>query len=456
MSQALAMLLRVILRIFFRRVEVSGAELVPNTGPILFVLNHQNGLVDPIILIGFAPRRSVFLAKEPLFHMPVVGLLVKALGSIPIYRRADGVTDITQNKGTFKHVWAALERGQAIAIFPEGTSHSDPELKPFKTGAARIALGAIGVTAQGRAVQIVPAGLYYTAKTTFRSSALLYFGPPIVVEPRPVDENGEPSPEAIAELTAAVERALGDVTLQADRREALALVTRAERIFSSPAADAGTSGERDLVAQFEMRQRFVARYAELRTHAPERIEEIDRLVTRHEAKLTAAGISPSTLMPAQIDAMRVVRYTVKTLATVLIALPVALVGLAINYPAYWFVGPLATRVVKPEVDVIATQKIVAGGMLFPVTWVLVGWLAGRWLGVWWGVTAAVAAPFAGWVALRFLERLDHFVGETRGFLLLLFRPKTSLRLVAEGREIRHAILALDHATVVPQEPGHTG
>jgi glycerol-3-phosphate O-acyltransferase/dihydroxyacetone phosphate acyltransferase len=440
MNRMLSVALRVLLRIFFRRVAVAGAELVPTDGPVLFVLNHQNGLVDPIILIGFAPRYSVFLAKSTLFHMPVIGLLVRLLGSIPIYRKADGPVDASQNTHTFRNVWAALERGQAIAIFPEGTSHSEPELKPFKTGAARIALGAAGVTAQGRAVNIVPAGLYYTAKTTFRSSALLYFGAPLVVAPQPVGPDGEASPEAVAALTTKIEQAIAEVTLQADRRESLALATRAERIFTS--ADATTHGEARLASQFELRQRFVAGYAALRLNAPERLEEIERLIARHEAKLEAVGLNPATLMPAQLDAARVIRYTVKTLATVLFALPVALIGLAINYPAYWFVGPLATRVVKPEVDVIATQTIVAGGMLFPVAWLLVGWLVGRWLGVWWGVTAALAAPFTGYVALRFLERLDHFVGETRGFLLLVSHPTVSLRLVAEEREIRKAILAL--------------
>jgi len=456
MSGALAALLRVILRIFYRRVDVAGEELVPKDGPVLFVVNHQNGLVDPIILIGFAPRRSVFLTKAPLFHMPVIGLLVRALGSIPIYRRADGPEDTAQNTNTFRHVWSALERGQAIAIFPEGTSHSDPELKPFKTGAARIALGATGVTAKGSAVNIVPAGLYYTAKTTFRSSTLLYFGPPIVVEPRPLGEGGEPSPEAVAELTATLERALDEVTLQADRREALALVTRAERVFSSAAVDESARGETELVDQFEIRRRFVAGYATLRARAPERLEEVERLIARHEAKLDAAGVNASTLMPAHLDPMRVFRYTLKTLGVVLLMLPVALVGLVINFVPYRLVGPLATRVVKPEIDVIATQKIVAAGMLFPIAWGVVGWLVGRWLGEWWGVAALIAAPFTGYVALRFLERLDHFVGEARGFMLLVFRPTTSLRLVAEGKAIRHAIMALQDETAIAPGPDRAG
>ena len=68
----------------------------------------------------------------------------------------------------------ALSRGGVIALFPEGASHDEPKLLALKTGAARIALG----VAREEGLQIVPAGLYYTWKTRFRSSALLTFGEP--------------------------------------------------------------------------------------------------------------------------------------------------------------------------------------------------------------------------------------------------------------------------------------
>ena len=77
MRALLRLLLRGILRIFFRRTEVSGAERVPRTGPVIFVLNHPNGLIDPTFLLCLAPRRVSFLAKAPLFHMPVIGAIAR-------------------------------------------------------------------------------------------------------------------------------------------------------------------------------------------------------------------------------------------------------------------------------------------------------------------------------------------------------------------------------------------
>ncbi len=90
-------LIALIVRVFFRRVVVTGAENVPRTGPVMLLLNHPNSLVDPMCILGLAPRRVVFLAKEPLFHLPIIGTLTRAMGSIPVYRRMDGA-DTSQNR----------------------------------------------------------------------------------------------------------------------------------------------------------------------------------------------------------------------------------------------------------------------------------------------------------------------------------------------------------------------
>ena len=142
MRAVLRALLSVVLRIFFRRVEVTGTERVPRTGPVIFVLNHPNGLIDPAFMLCLAPRRVSFLAKAPLFRMPVIGAICRAVEAIPVHRRQDEGSDPSRNAETFETARAVLVRGGTIAIFPEGASHSDPKIRPLKTGTARIALGA--------------------------------------------------------------------------------------------------------------------------------------------------------------------------------------------------------------------------------------------------------------------------------------------------------------------------
>src|SRR6185436_19401316 len=175
-------LVRLALRIYFKHIEVTGLDNVPLHTPVIFVLNHPNALVDPVFLLCLAPRRVSFLAKAPLFQMPVIGYLVRELDSLPVYRRQDEGQDVSKNQETFVAARRILRTGGTIGICPEGVSHDDPGLKPIKTGAARISLAAVA-TGEVTDLQIVPAGLYYTSKTSFRSSALLYFGKPFEIEP---------------------------------------------------------------------------------------------------------------------------------------------------------------------------------------------------------------------------------------------------------------------------------
>ena len=225
LRRAVKVVLLFALRVFFRRIEVVGRRRVPREGACLFVLNHPNGLVDPVFVLCFAPRRVSFLAKSPLFKMPVIGFFVRQMESIPVYRREDRGEDTARNRQTFESAQALLRRGGTIAICPEGKSHSEPSLQPLKTGAARIALGAASAGAS-LDLKIVPAGLYYTAKTTFRSGALLYFGEPIAVAPVALGADCEPPRAAVRELSDRIAEHLRALTLNADRHEALAVGVR--------------------------------------------------------------------------------------------------------------------------------------------------------------------------------------------------------------------------------------
>lgn len=432
-------LIALVARVFFRRIVVTGAEHVPRTGPILLLVNHPNSLVDPLLLFALAPRRVVFLAKEPLFHLPVVGWFTRALGSIPVYRRMDGA-DTTQNRRTFEKVWQELARGGAIGLFPEGTSHSDPRMRPFKTGAARMALGAASLN-PGPPVRIVPGGLYYTSKVTFRSSAALCFGEAITVASEPLGPDGEPRADRVRALTAQLEDALARVTLQADQEDALRLVARAERIFSSVEGD-GTR-DRDLSQQVALRQRFLRGYTELRARMPRRIAAIEHLVTQYDAEITAAGLAPENMLDSHLTVATVARTTAVAVAKLIVLAPLGLAGVVIHAPAYWITVPLLTRAARVERDVLATAKIMAAAAVFPITWFVIAWFVWR---AWGPVAAALAfaaCPMAGYAALLFLEQLDRLVGSARGLSLRLLRPRAFRRLEAQRRKIREAILLLD-------------
>ena len=439
-------LVRLALRIYFQRIEVTGVEHVPTDTPVIFVLNHPNALVDPVFLLCLAPRRISFLAKAPLFRMPVIGYLVKAMDSLPVYRRQDEGGDVSKNQETFVAARKLLARGGTIGICPEGVSHDEPGLRPIKTGAARISLAAVS-TGEVSNLKIVPAGLYYTSKTSFRSDALLYFGNPIDVEPVTLEPDGTPPHEAVRRLSARIEKALREVILDAKHEEELQTTARAERIFSSASYDG--SGE-SLKDELRLQQRFIKAYSVLQQRQPERLRRLELRMIRFEEELNQAGVDPDELSPPG-STLKVFASIVRRSIVFLLMLGPAVIGTIAHYPAYKLGGFLATRISRDSDDVISTVKIISAMLLFPLTWIVLAVLSYLYFGWIAAVLVLVVVPFAGYAAIVFFEELDKSIAGVRVLTFFLVRRRFFVRLLAERNAIRNEIVALGKETPIASE-----
>jgi glycerol-3-phosphate O-acyltransferase/dihydroxyacetone phosphate acyltransferase len=417
LRRAITALLRVCLRVFFRRIEIVGLEQVSSEDPVIYAVNHPNGLLDPLFLLCFAPRPVSFLAKAPLFRYPIIGWIVRTLDAIPVYRKQDGTSG--SNEETFAKARTLLRSGGTIAIFPEGTTHDDPELRELKTGAARIALGA-----QVDRLMIVPAGIYYTARHQFRSSALVVFGEPWALTPATLETNGEPRVADVEALTDRIEAGLDAVTLQADSKSALDLIARAEDIFTA-------DEEQPLTEEFDLRRQFVEGYQFIVKHDPVRLERLRSAIGQFEAELRRTNFEIDELKP-RIDPVRLFR--------VLVLLPVAVVGAILHYPTYRLVGYLGRRFSNDELVLVSTVKFIAALAFYPLTYLAIGGVV--WWRFGWEVALAVTMvlPFVGYVALRVFEDLDDIVGDVRALAHRLLRRRGYVRLLEQRQAIKREIL----------------
>ena len=170
---------RRVVRIYYPRIEISGGEKIPAAGPVLLTANHANSLIDPVLL-GIVARRPVhFLSKAPLFDVPVLGVVLRSLGMIPAYRGSDDAAQIKRNLESLAVGAEYLVQGEAIGIFPEGKSHDLPRVEQVRTGAARIAVQAAKDGASG--LKIIPVGINFQRKESFRSAVWVRIGEPIDV-----------------------------------------------------------------------------------------------------------------------------------------------------------------------------------------------------------------------------------------------------------------------------------
>lgn len=177
---------------------MEGLERIPRTGPAIVVGNHLSYL-DPLAhgyFVVRAGRRPRFLAKVELFENPVLGRILRGMGQIPV-RRGTG------DQRPLEEATAAIERGEVVVIYPEGTSTAGgPDFSPGrgKTGAVRLAL------ATGAPVVPVATwgGQYVWRRGSFRFPA---FGRPIFLRAgEPVDVRAraagrEDDPELVRHLT---------------------------------------------------------------------------------------------------------------------------------------------------------------------------------------------------------------------------------------------------------------
>jgi 1-acyl-sn-glycerol-3-phosphate acyltransferase len=113
------------------RLEVRGAEYVPAAGPLVVVANHES-VLDPFVLGTAIPRPLRFVGKSELWRIPLVAPWLGALGAISVARGESDTAAVAE-------AVAALERGEVVALFPEGGVRRPGS---WLRGAARMALAA--------------------------------------------------------------------------------------------------------------------------------------------------------------------------------------------------------------------------------------------------------------------------------------------------------------------------
>ena len=158
--------------------RVEGREHIPRHGPFIVAANHVSYLDPPAVGAAFQ-RHLRFIAKDELFRMPVLGPLIAWLEAISITLSQPAV-----NMAVIKTAVQCLQRGEIVAIFPEGRRNTSGHIEPAKLGTALIALRAgapiLPVVVIGTEKALPPG-----ARMIRRERVVVRIGPPIPVERGP-------------------------------------------------------------------------------------------------------------------------------------------------------------------------------------------------------------------------------------------------------------------------------
>ncbi|MFK5879712.1 MAG: lysophospholipid acyltransferase family protein [Flavobacteriaceae bacterium] len=166
---------------YFKKIKLHGTENVPKKGPILFVSNHPNALIDPLIIKTGITKNLYVLTRAGVFKNNFISKLFDSFKMIPIYRKRDGLSTISKNEAIFDRCFDILNDGKSILIFPEGSHSLLKKVRPLSKGFTRITFGAFEKYPDLN-FQIVPIGLNYQNPTEYPDSAAIYFGKPIIAK----------------------------------------------------------------------------------------------------------------------------------------------------------------------------------------------------------------------------------------------------------------------------------
>ena len=361
---------RIVLGLFFRRIDVEGRENIPETGPVLLVANHSNALVDPLVLLNALDRPVTVTAKNVLAKNALLGFLIRTLGVITFHRQQDvgQGAEVRKNVESLRQCRKRMADGGAVCIFPEGVSHSDPHMRHFLAGPARLAMDFIRKNSDAGDLTISPVGISYTEKDRFRSSVWLRFGPALSAS-QWLQQHPESKP---ADLTAELRRQIEQLTVNFEtRRESLVLTWAADIVATGARNPLPLDGEEASPADwFRLLGRLQDGYRQLTDSAGKQLEALSTRIRKYRSELKRRGVAPAEVyIPLHLG--RAVLFVVRELELLLVGAPLALFGIIHHLIPYGIVRAVA-RKLSTDKDHWASNVVYPSFVIFPLYYALLG------------------------------------------------------------------------------------
>ena len=180
--QFLKILVGFTLKIFYRKIYISGTEHVKNERAQLVASNHPNGFLEPLIMACYFPKDLHFLVRGDVFDNPFLKPILTSTHQIPIFRFRDGFSKLRENSQKMDEGMQVLLDNKNLLIFAEGGTQSIKFLRPLQKGIARIAFQTMEKSPETD-LEILPVGINFTYPSRFNKEVMLRVNNPLQVRP---------------------------------------------------------------------------------------------------------------------------------------------------------------------------------------------------------------------------------------------------------------------------------
>ncbi len=400
-------LIRVVVKlamtIFFQNIDMRHGEFVPESGPVVFVANHPNSIMDALVMGLVTKRKINYLGHAGLFSNRLKSWFLRSCGVIPIYRRVDDPDKMEQNVSAFEACYQALERGEAVGIFPEGTSDMLRKVKKVKTGTARIVLDVERRNRYQLGLKLVPVGLYFFSRSRFRSKVLLNVGRPMQIE-HLFELNEKDHVAAVNQLTTEIQNNLELLTVNIQHEELDQFVRDIEILYRDELKSetyGDERGSKSTLAEFLLTQKIADCVEYYYKHDRDRVLGLLEKIGQYKRKLQKLHLKDE-MLKEKTTFTQLIKGSLLTFAKALFGAPFAIYGIVNNFIPY-FIAEMSAKKFVDERTKILSALFIGGGSAFIFFYTIQVFFLWLLFGEGWAVLYLLSlAPF-GWFALSYLK-----------------------------------------------------
>jgi 1-acyl-sn-glycerol-3-phosphate acyltransferase len=424
--------IRITVRFFFRSITYRNKNSIPDKGPLLILANHPSTFMDPIVIAVIVKRPVYFLAKAAIFKTAFAKWILPKFHIIPIYRKADDPTLMAKNDETFRKCYEHLERNGVILMFPEGLSITERKLRPVKTGAARIALGAEARNDFKLGVRIVNIGLNYVDPHAFNKDLFLNIDPPINAADYKKDYE-ENAHKAVEKLTEEIRRRLESLIIAIEDDNTDKLVENIETLYKYKVAE-DVGAVDDKAREFIITKNIVETVNYFKILQPKRVEAMDLRIKNYLKNVEDLGLKDIDLAKNRKN-KSFFGTNLWALTRIILGFPFFVYGILNNYIPYRLPGMIVKRD-EERLENVGGYYMVGGMfsfLIFYTVQIILFWKFSHheWLTVVYAVSLPLSALFALAYAIMFREI------RARWMLTMLFFKKSVLisGLISEREQL---------------------
>jgi len=351
---------------FFRRISSQHVNNIPTDTPVIFVSNHPNTMIDPLVVGTTCNRKLFFFAKSTLFNNFFSKWLLPKLQLVPVYRRQDDPSQTNKNQDTFEKGFQILKNNGAFLIFPEGVSTGERTLSKIKTGAARIGFGAMVKNDWALDITMIPVGLSYSNAIKFKSNVIVRYGSQISLKEFR-DQYNLDEFNVVNQLTQQIETALTKLTTNVNDLASEEIVSALELIYKKELMTDLGLDLKNKSDDFSATKGLVNGVEWYFKNKPERVEEFKEKFQNYQNHLSLLKLKDEFLDPTNKSITLFKR--IQIIAYLTLGFPIYLYGVINNIIPYKLPRLIAKQFARSKSE-IAPTKLITGIGIFVIYYIL--------------------------------------------------------------------------------------